>query len=560
MKKSVKTITRNKVWLHFTGIIVLSLFCALIIYPSLPQSFPGQGFFNKFFPHLGLDLQGGTHLVYQADLENLPSSDQESALEGVRDVIERRVNAFGVSEPLVQTSAGDRLIVELAGVHDVNEAIQKIGETPLLEFKELSEIEPVELTEEEMAEVKEYNETKLELAKNLIERIDKGEDFTELAKTYSEDVGSQEAGGDLGFASRGIFVPEFEEVLFNQLQVGQITRQPIKSEFGYHIIKKEEERGEGESLEVRARHILLVTADEEYKAPEEEAQWIQTELTGRNLQKSQVEFDPNTGQPIVNLQFDSEGKEMFADITRRNLQKPVAIFLDGEAISVPTVQDEITQGTAVISGNFNLQEAKLLVQRLNAGALPVPIELISQQTVGPTLGKISLQKSLLAGLIGVALVALFMIIFYRLMGLFAVVALIIYTIISFAIFEVWPITLTLSGIAGFILSIGMAVDANVLIFERTKEELRNGKPLGASIEEGFARAWLSIRDSNISSLITCFILTWFGSSLIKGFAITLGVGIIISMFSAIVVSRTFLRLAITKTFSERLGLFGVKKK
>ncbi len=560
MKKPVKILTRQKIWLHLLAILILALLGGFIVYPTLPAVFPAQAFLNKFFPHLGLDLQGGAHLVYQADVKEIAFNEQGEALAGVRDVIERRVNAFGVSEPVVQTTANNRLIVELPGVYDVNEAIKKIGETPLLEFKEQLQQGPEVLNDQEKIAAKKYNEEQLAKAKEIIEKLNQGADFSQLAKDFSEDPGSKESGGELGFAKKGQFVQEFEKALFEDLAVGQITPEPIKSAFGYHVIQKEEEKNSGDAKEVRSRHILLSTKNEELKQSASEPSWLNTKLSGKNLKKSVVEFDPNSGQPIVSLEFDSEGKELFAQITKRNIQKQVAIFLDGSPISIPTVQEEITQGRAIISGSFNINEAKLLAQRLNAGALPVPIFLVSQQTVGPSLGKISLEKSLIAGLIGLILVALFMIIYYRLLGFFAVIALLIYTILSFAIFEIWPVTLTLSGIAGFILSIGMAVDANVLIFERVKEELYNGKTLTLSIEEGFNRAWPSIRDSNISSLITCAILTWFGSSLIKGFAITLGLGILVSMFTAINVSRTFLRVTTGKFYGKHLGLFGAKIK
>jgi len=561
MRKAVTIVSRRKVWTSFTAIMAVALFCAFIVYPNLPSVFPGSSFFNKFLPRLGLDLQGGSHLEYQADLSNIASGDKESALSGVRDVIERRVNAFGVAEPLVQTSGQNRLIVELAGIKDVNEAIKKIGETPLLEFKEQENTGPLALTPEQQTAAKKYNQEQYQKAKEIIARLNKSEDFSALAKEFSEDPGSKDQGGELGFAKTGAFVPEFEKAIFEVLQVGQITHEPVKSDFGYHIIKKEEAKGEGENLEVRSAHILRLTKDEKYNTdPNSQPQnWANTKLSGKNLKSASVQFDPTTGAPSVNLEFDADGKDLFAEITKRNVQKPVAIFLDGQPISIPTVQEEITQGTAVISGDFNINEAKLLAQRLNAGALPVPIELISQQTVGPSLGKISLQKSMLAGLIGLIIVCLFMLIYYRLFGLFAILALLIYAIVSFAIFELWPITLTLSGLAGFILSIGMAVDANVLIFERSREELNNGKPLATSIEEGFNRAWSSILDSNVSSLITCAILAWFGSSLIKGFAISLAIGILVSMFTAITVSRTFLRLINGPFFSRRLWLFTFKE-
>lgn len=558
MARQVKIVTRRKIWLSFLAVALIALFCLAVVLPKVPSFIPFSGFFNGFSPHLGLDLQGGTHLVYQADLSQISSQDRSNALEGVRDVIERRINAFGVAEPLVQTISGERLVVELAGVKDVNEAINQIGETPLLEFKEATEAKPSELSSSDKQAAVLFNNGQLAKANDIIKRLQSGENFGDLAKEFSDDS-TKDSGGDLGFAKRGQFVPEFEKAIFDDLKTGDFTLSPVKSQFGYHIIKKLEEKSEGDNKEIRSAHILLSTKDEQL-AETEGVDWLNTNLSGKNLTSATVEFDQNTGSPMVSLKFDSEGKDYFGEITKRNIGEIVGIFLDGQLISAPTVQEEITQGSAVISGKFNIAEAKLLAQRLNAGALPVPISLVSQQTVGPALGKISLQKSLLAGLIGIAVVMLFMIMFYRLPGIIASIALIIYSLISMTIFEAWPVTLTLSGIAGFILSIGMAVDANVLIFERMKEELRNGKPMGTAIEEGFKRAWLSIRDSNVSSIITCLILFWFGASLVKGFAVTLAIGILVSMFSAITISRTLLRLIAGKYLSNHLWLMGLSKK
>lgn len=556
-----KIISRKRIWLIFIAIVILTFFCVLMVYPAIPDNFPGSSFFNKFVPKLGLDLQGGAHLVYQADTTEIQVDDIEAAMEGVREVVERRVNAFGVAEPLVQTSSNNRLIIELAGIFDIGEAIRQIGETPLLEFKEQNPeyIEEPQLTDEQQAELVAYNDEVLVRANDLVSRLQAGADFVELANQHTEDPGSQETGGSLDYNPRGVFVGEFEKAIWEDLAVGEMTTEPVKTMFGYHIIKLEDKRGEGESEEALARHILLKTKSAFDIIPPSN-QWLLTELTGKNLTKAEVLFDPQTNEPQVGLVFDDDGKDMFADITERNLGKPVAIFLDGAAISIPTVQSKITQGEAVITGSFLLPDAKLLAQRLNAGALPIPIELISQQTVGPTLGKISLQKSLFAGLLGLIMIAIFMLAFYRLPGLIAVIALLIYSVITLLIFEALPVTLTLAGIAGFILSVGMAVDANVLIFERMREELRLGKPLGTAVEEGFQRAWASIRDSNVSSLITCLILIWFGTSIIKGFAITLGIGILVSMFSAITITRTFLRLVATNKMNKFLRLFNITMK
>ncbi len=377
---------------------------------------------------LGLDLLGGTELLYKADLANTSANERASAMEGVRDVIERRVNLFGVKEPQVSINrAGEeyRLIVELAGVKDIAEAIKLIGETPFLEFQELK----------------------------------------------------SGAGGE----------------------------KPLED-------------------------------------------FQPTRLTGQFLKRAQLQFNSTTNEPIVGLEFNDEGTALFSEITSRNVGKPVAIFLDRVPISAPRVQEAITTGRAQISGRFTIQEARTLAERLNAGALPVPIQLLSQRSVGASLGQDSLQKSIRAGLSGFLVVSLFMMFYYRLPGLLAVVALALYTAFVLAIFKLIPVTLTLAGIAGFILSIGMAVDANILIFERLKEELRRGKALASALEEGFKRAWTSIRDSNISTLISALILYTFTTSIVKGFALTLGIGVLVSMFSAITVTRLLLKLVLSSKF------------
>jgi len=288
--------------------------------------------------------------------------------------------------------------------------------------------------------------------------------------------------------------------------------------------------------------------------------WKNTELSGKNLKRAVVQFDPNTSLPEVSLEFDETGAKFFEDITQRNVGKQVAIFLDGYVISNPKVNEKISGGKAVISGSFNIQEAKLLAQRLNAGALPVPINLVSQQTVGASLGNESLQTSLKAALIGLIFIAIFMILYYRFAGIMAIVSLVVYGVLLLAIFKIWPVTMTLSGIAGFVLSMGIAVDANVLIFERLKEELRSGKPLTMAVRESFNRAWPSIRDGNLSTLITCFVLIQLSTSTVKGFAITLALGIVVSIFSAIVFTRLLFDLLPASWFENNKWLIGAVKK
>ena len=385
----------------------------------------------SFRPYsLGLDISGGTLLIYQADLNGMKPADYNSAMTGLKDVIERRINYSGVREPRVEINkAGDnwRLIVSLAGIKDIKEAIKMIGETPYLEFKEIR-------AEEETKALLDSKQTDID--------------------------------------------PYFKS----------------------------------------------------------------TSLTGKYLERADLGFDQNTSLPVVDLQFNPEGTQIFGELTKNNVDKPLAIYLDGMPISAPVVREEISSGRAQISGNFTLSEAKQLVARLNQGALPVPITLISQQTVGSILGEESLMKILKAGIIGLITVVLFMIIFYQLPGLIASLTLIIYVIISLSIFKAIPITLTLAGITGFILSIGMAVDANILIFEYTKEEKKLGKAKGPALEDGFKKSWPAIRDSNISTIISSITLYYFTSSMIRGFALTLAIGVGVGLLTALYVTKIFLQI------------------
>lgn len=684
LKKLFQPSGRGKIWRLFALIIVMVIIGGLIDAPEVYNKGVDRfsGVTNINLPkinerpfRLGLDLQGGTHLVYRADMSAIDVADQVSALEGVRDVIERRVNVYGVSEPIVQTSVSDeesRVIVELAGVKDVNEAIEMIGETPLLEFKEQA-AEVRDLTDEEREAMEKINTEADAKAEELLGKLLSGGDFEELAKEYNQDEKTLENGGDLGWMSAQTN-PEFRPIfdMVSEWEVGDFTKEVEKAENGYEFYKLEDKRAKTNPFdenevekELKASHILIchneiegcedgLSKDEAYakiKDLKEQAtpgnfaalaeenstgpsaskggdlgwfgkgamvkpfedtafatkkgeiswvvetqhgyhliyaederefyeyklrvifigivteqdiigdqlEWKNTELTGKNLDRSIVQFDPNSGIPQVSLQFDDEGADLFEQITERNVGKPVAIYLDAVPISVPNVNEKISGGKAVISGDFSVSDAQLLAQRLNAGALPVPIEMISQQTVGATLGQASLDASLKAALIGLLLVAVFMIAYYRLPGVLAVFSLCIYGILVLAVFKMWPVTLTLSGLAGFILSIGMAVDANVLIFERLKEELKEGKPLSLAVEDSFNRSWPSIRDGNVSTLITCFILIQFTTSIVKGFAITLGLGVLISMFSAIVITKTFLQLASLDWLEKKAWLIGVKK-
>ncbi|MBI2196333.1 protein translocase subunit SecD [Candidatus Daviesbacteria bacterium] len=389
---------------------------------------------------LGLDLQGGTQLVLETQMEKIASDNRDSALESAKQVLEKRVNLYGISEAVVQSSkvgSQRRILIELPGLKNASDAANLVGKTAQLDFREMVGTPSAEATESASA----------------------------LIETFKP-----------------------------------------------------------------------------------------TGLTGADLKKAQVTFGSGQGGrsgPQVSIEFTPKGAEKFAEITKRNVDKPLGMFLDGIPISwpPPVVQQEIVGGNAVITGQFTTEEAKNLAIQLNAGALPVPIKIIEQRSIGPTLGAESINKSLIAGIIGILIVALFMWAYYGFLGLIADGALAIYTLLVLAVFKTGlfilpPVTLTLAGIAGFILSIGMAVDANILIFERMKEEIRWGKTKTLALELGFKRAWSSIWASNVSSLMTAAILFGMGTSLIKGFAITLAIGVLVSMLTAVVVTRTFLRLFI----------------
>ncbi len=417
--------SKKKAGVLLIVVVVLSLCAAVFDYDPLWQKV------NSFRPwNLGLDLAGGSLLTYEIDLSKISSPDRDSVVAGMRDVIEKRVNLFGVSEPRVYTEAsGDtsRLVIELAGIKDVNIAIREIGATPFLDFREV------------------------------------------------EATGTSTAN----------FIP--------------------------------------------------------------------TELNGRYVESAQVGFNQTTRMPEIDFSLNDEGAKLFQGITKRLVGKPLCIFIDGNFIipdsptdSCPTVQTEISGGKAVISGSFTLERVRQIVERFNAGALPAPISLVNQQTVSADFGRDALNRAIIAGIFGTLSAMLFMVAYYRKLGLFAAAALAMYVALTLAIFKILPVTMTLSGIAGFILSIGMAVDANVLVFERTKEELKKGLSHSSAIEEGFKRAWTSIRDSNISTMITAAVLYYLTSSFVRGFALTLFLGVVVSMFSAITITRTMLRVSMSR--------------
>lgn len=652
------------------GLLVLALLTLLYLLPAPANWLLRQGASllgietsYQFSPPfvLGLDLQGGTRLEYEADVSKVPAADRQEALNGVRDVIERRVNSLGVSEPLIQTTqTGDswRVSVELAGVRDVSEATNLIGKTPILEFKEESSEPPRELTAEEQVRIDRENAAakakaealaqavrapgadfgllarqavsgtvplpseflreknpdlyaalRAETATGTVARaletpfryavahiderkqvtkeatghhllisyagaegglstITKAEaeakirelkgritpqNFVQLTKEFSVEPSASTTGGLLEWTEEtpvdpaaDRFVEEFAKPFF-ALPKGQVSAV-VESPFGFHLIYKTDERP---VYDLRAQVATFPKLLKEDLLPPANG-WKATKLTGKQLQNARVDFNQQTGGIQVALQFNDEGRDLFAEITRRNIGKRVGIFIDNVLISDPMVTSEIPGGQAVITGVGNLESARELTRSLQSGALPVPIEIVGQQTIGASLGTDSLEASLKAGLVGFLFVALFMILLYRLPGAVAIAALALYAGLSLAVFKFVPVTLTLSGIAGFILSIGIAVDANVLVFERLKEEWRLGKGLSVALEDAFRRAWPSIRDGHVTVLISCAVLYWFSSSVIRGFSLTLAIGVLISLFTAIVTCRVWLR-ALSSTPLARYG-------
>jgi protein-export membrane protein SecD len=526
-----------------SAILVLTLVTVYVVVPNSPGFHIGP-LDQDFGIRLGLDLQGGLQVLLEADLPPGETLD-DGALNVAAQIIDNRVNALGVVEPLVQTQGDRRIIVELPGIQDPEAAIATIQETGLLEF------------------------------------VDAGQTYlapgTQVQTTYprleSEGAETHRVTGEPAPA------PEISPT--------QTVTTPLEIEPPAAV-------GTPSEPTVTPTPVSeLDTGPAGIEAgPVITDQVFATVLTGAHLRNAVVQRDEQTGQFMIAFELDEEGATIFGEYTGRNIGTFLSIVLDKEIISSPVIESQISGGSGVITGDFTLDEARQLVVQLRYGSLPVPLRVETTRSVGPTLGQDSVQRSIQAGTVGLAIVLLFMLIYYRLPGLLADLALILYGVLNLALYQAgWPIlllislllmlsyalnredawplllggallvgtfalatagfvgvTLTLPAITGFILSTGMAVDANILVFERMKEELRAGRSLNSAVEAGFSRAWTSIRDSNISTLITCGILFYFGSTFgagaVRGFAITLALGVIINMFTAITVTRTFMRLAL----------------
>lgn len=488
---------QNNLFAWLIGIIILTLLAGYISAINVIPLFSKDS--NDVRPRLGLDLQGGLQLVMQAEpTGNTPVTSGD--LEAARNILEDRANGTGAAEPIVQTAEGNRILVELPGIQNLEEARRVIQETAFLEIVD----------------------------------------------------GGNSPPNEGSFVCTTLGKPRPEQIAILQTP----TAAPTPTVDAAATITGTPST----STPVPATATAVpTTATNDFPC----TTTYTTIIQGNEIQGSgvQVVFDTN-GLPQVAFVLQGAGPSKFADFTSTHIGQYMPILLDKKVISAPVIQGAITGGNGVIN-NIGLADAQKLAIQLKYGALPVSLTLQSERKISATLGQDAIDKSILAGIVGLGLVILFMIVYYRLPGVLASLALVIYSLITYSIFKLVPVTLTLAGIAGFILSIGMAVDANVLIFSRLKEELRSGKTLGAAVEAGFDHAWLSIRDSNTSTLITCAILFWFGStfggaSIIKGFALTLAIGVAVSLFSAITVTRTFLRLVVNTGLANNRWAFDLE--
>ena len=545
---------------------------------------------------LGLDLQGGSHLVYEAALRDSETGElievTDDQMQSLVRTIERRINSSGLGEPIIQILGNDRLLVQLPGIRDPGRAKTLIGETARLEFKHrVIDVDPIPLDQITSSDISAITADDLRPSDSkLLSELTETElneeavyipslvmDFTGIGSEKFQQVvlGLQISMAiSMDAANKGEMLPPdtldlsvsgIEELRYQVsgdqiLRIGTSTRYVIplpagNTEMGSAISTETAKQKLGPSP-VANLQLKKGYMDEEIG------------LSGDDLENAYPSQHQSSGAPIVNIEFNEKGTKLFGKLTEDIYRKQqetgfrdqIAIILDGQQLIAPVVHTPITAGTAIIQGpDFTIERVKDLSLLLESGRLPIPIELIQERDVDAILGADSLRKSVIAGIVGLLLVLLFMTLYYRIPGLVASVALIIYSMIVLTIFKMIPVTLTLSGVAAAILSIGMAVDANILIFERMKDELRAGRTMLSSINIGFNRAWPAIRDGNVSTLITCAILYWFseqlGATIVQGFAVTLAIGVLISMFSAIVVSRTLMRVVALTPISRKVRLF-----
>jgi len=546
---------------------------------------------------LGLDLQGGSHLIYQAinPETGMPGGVTEDQMKSLSRTIERRVNASGLGEPIIQILGEDRLLIQLPGIRDPGRAKALIGETARLEFKHrTTDVPPKLLTNILTEDVISISADGVSADKTL--KSDDDPD-SENTSEYAESIVFEfTESGALKFNELVANLRFSMVTAINAAELGSNPPPPARlgvniegaetlrfQTNGLQIIRLEQAGREGNkfaialpSSDTEGTSVLSIEAANAKLGTSPTVNFELSEgyidedigLSGDDLENAYPSQHQASGAPIVNIEFNESGTKAFGELTTAiyakqqssGVRDQIAIILDGNELISPVVNSPITAGTAIIQGgDFTLERVKDLALLLESGRLPVPIQLLQERDVDAMLGADSLRKSVIAGIAGLSLVLFFMILYYRVPGLIASLSLLIYAMIVLTIFKMLPITLTLSGVAAAILSIGMAVDANILIFERMKDELRTGRTMLSSINIGFNRAWPAIRDGNVSTLITCAILYWFsdqlGATIVQGFAVTLAVGVAVSMFTAITVSRTLMRVVALTPVSRNVRLF-----
>ncbi|MBL1136172.1 MAG: protein translocase subunit SecD [Chloroflexi bacterium] len=568
--------TGYRYWLAV--ILVITLVCAYIDLPDSPGVHVGDTDWD-FEVVQGLDLQGGSRVLLKAALD--PDQYESEDMEVARDIVERRVNGLGLAETTVQLQGNDRILVELPGVSDRDVALQTVQGTGLLEFVDFSGISTsidegacILTTEQQRIEQERQQNPQQDQQLTPTPLSPDAQPTTEPTTERTPDPRpfgkvDMSGGSSLSQGGEGTPTPEPTELA---------TAEPTEQATAEATIEATPEPTEAPTEQPTAEPTAEVTP-EATTTPEAPAQEDNTErgpcpdgsfpigtngqpggpafttvMTGAGL-KDAAAVAGNFSQWTISFTLNEEGDQIFGDFTSSHVGQRLAIVLDGVVISAPNIEQAITTGEGQITGNFSRERARVLATQLRYGALPVPLEVEAFDNVGPTLGQISIDRSVRAGVIGVLVVLLFMLIYYRVPGIAADLALIVFGLINFALYKTIPVTLTLSAITGFLISIGTAVDGNILIFERMKEELRAGRPLERAIEQGFSRAWTSIRDSNFSTLLICTILFFFGrafgASAVQGFAITLALGLIINLFTALIVTRTFLNVLLA-LFGDRL--------
>jgi preprotein translocase subunit SecD len=520
---------RIKPWQTLIAILLLTLAAVWVDLPG--QTLDPFGWKSGITVQQGLDLQGGIQIV----LEARPPAGVKvtpEVLQGTRDTIERRVNGLGVSEPVIQTRGSNQILVELPGYRDPEQAVRVLQRTALLEI--------IDTNGQYLAPGTIVNTT-----------AGPASDVLGTEPTPTAEPAATPTTGETGTPSAA--TPQATVTPAPGAETPPPSATP----------SVESTPASGEAAGTTASPTPEAGATPTPAAtPEAQGPVYETIITGADLQDAYPTTD-RFGTLVVGFELKGEATRKFCDYTSSHVGFPMSIVVDKQVISSPRIDSAICEGRGIIQG-LTAQEVNELVLQLKSGALAVPLEVVQSRTVGPTLGQDSIDKSIVAGLVGLGLVALFMILYYRLPGIISVIALMMYTSFVFALFKLIPVVLTLPGIAGFILSIGMAVDANVLIFARLREELRRGRTIARAIEEGFDHAWPSIRDSNISTMITCAILFWFGryvgATIIQGFALTLFIGVAVSMFTAIVVSRNLLRVLLTRGLFHNLWWFGLERR